>query len=206
MKKNEKKTPKKDKPSIQLKRRQFAGWLSVFFFVAAGMFVLGVLVGRGTSPVQFDIEKLAKELAALKEAVIKKELTRFKIDLKAANDKTDLGFYEALKETKKRDNDEESQPPDTYKQQNGSEHEGLHKSGSGNLVIQVASLKDPEIADEMVAKLIKKGYPAYSIIGKIPGKGTWYRVRIGPYTSEDEADSALEGLKKDTFKPILIKQ
>ncbi|OIN94846.1 MAG: hypothetical protein AUJ48_04420 [Deltaproteobacteria bacterium CG1_02_45_11] len=194
MGKKEKQSLINNKPSLQLKRREIAGWLSVFFFVAAGMFVLGGFVGRGTAPVQFDIENLQKELAALKEAVIKKELTRFKIDVNAANDKTDLGFYEELKETK--DNDEESRPPDTPKQQNGS----------GNLIIQVASLKDLEIADEMVAKLIKKGYPAYRIIVNIPGKGSWYRVRIGPYTNESKAVSVLEGLKKDNAKPILIKQ
>ena len=179
-----------------LQRRQVAGWLSVFFFVAAGMFVLGVLVGRGTSPVQFDIENLQKELTALKEAVIKKELTRFKIDANTANDKTDLGFYEELKKTKNKDNDKKNPHPDTHQQQNGS----------GNLVIQVASLKDVEIADTMVAKLVKKGYSAYRSVGKVPGKGTWYRVRIGPYTNENKVADVLERLKKDNLKPILIKQ
>lgn len=170
------------------------------------MFVLGVLVGRGTSPVQFDIEKLQKELTALKEAVIKKKLIRFKINLKAANDKTDLGFYEALKETKKKDNDKKELNSDTHTQQNGSKQVELYKKGSGNLTIQVASLKDVEIADKMVAKLVKKGYPAYRSIGKIPGQGTWYRVRIGSYNNESEAYSILAGLKKDGLKPMLIKQ
>ena len=46
-----------------------------------------ILIGRGTAPVQFDIEKLQKELASLKEAVIKKEELRFKIDPDTAGPK-----------------------------------------------------------------------------------------------------------------------
>ena len=54
-------------------------WISLFIFGCGWMFVLGILIGRGIAPVQFDIEKLQKELASLKEAVIKKEELRFKM-------------------------------------------------------------------------------------------------------------------------------
>ena len=37
------------------------------------MFVLGVLVGRGTAPVHFDTQALQEELAALRDAMMKKE-------------------------------------------------------------------------------------------------------------------------------------
>jgi hypothetical protein len=37
-------------------------------FVAAWMFVLGVLVGRGSAPVHFDIMELQKELETLRRA------------------------------------------------------------------------------------------------------------------------------------------
>ena len=60
-------------PSTKTMRRGTTLWLCIIFFVSAWMFVLGVLVGRGTAPVHFDIESLQKELAALKEAVQKKE-------------------------------------------------------------------------------------------------------------------------------------
>jgi len=36
------------------------------------MFILGVLVGRGTAPVQFDTQALQKELATLRDAMMKK--------------------------------------------------------------------------------------------------------------------------------------
>lgn len=220
MKKKEKSLSKKNKPSLQLKRKEVAGWLFLFFFISAGMFVLGVFVGRGTSPVQFDIEKLQKELIALREAVIKKELTRFKIDLHSANDKTNLGFYEALKESKGDDKLQSaiSKQRDPLKQdrfaKNRPEKISSEKDRAapgnnqtkGNFIIQVASLKDPETADKMVTDFIKKRYPAYKTIAKIPGKGIWYRIRIGSYKSKTEAERILARLKKDNWKPILIKQ
>ena len=68
-------------------------------FACGWMFVLGILVGRETVPVKFNIEKLQNELAALKEAVVQKELDQYKIDSTADIDKTKMGFYETLKKT-----------------------------------------------------------------------------------------------------------
>ena len=72
-------------------------WVFLIFFISAWMFVLGILVGRGTAPVHFDIEKLQKELAALKEDLLRKEIKRYKIDQPDTAGKPDLGFHEALK-------------------------------------------------------------------------------------------------------------
>ena len=94
----------KTKPSLQFVPKGPLIWIFLIVFVSAWMFVLGVLVGRDTAPVKFDIEKLQKELVALKEAVIKKEQRIFKVDSDVVKNKTDFGFYEALKETKKHKN------------------------------------------------------------------------------------------------------
>ena len=91
MKKKEKSTPKKKSAPVQT-RKGLALWIGLFFFACGWMFVLGILVGRGTAPVQFDIKKLQEELASLKAAVIKKERLRFKIDSGAAGQKTDMDF------------------------------------------------------------------------------------------------------------------
>ena len=58
-------TKKKNTPSPQ-KRKGLVLQIGLIFFVSIWMFILGVFVGRGTAPVQFDIEELQKELAALK--------------------------------------------------------------------------------------------------------------------------------------------
>jgi cell division protein FtsN len=208
------------------------GWLLLLFFVSGWMFFLGVLVGRGTAPVRFDIDTLQKELAALKEADIKKQLSRVEIGSDSAKLKKDLGFYEDLKDTKddgkkynKRKSDKTSgKSPSSPKtvskikkkvsQSNVSQNHASrepktatldkHIESEKNLTIQVASFKNPKDADKMVAKLKKKGYPAYRIIGVVPEKGVWYRVRIGYYGSQTEAAAMMKKLQKGGVKPYLV--
>jgi cell division septation protein DedD len=39
----------------------------------------------------------------------------------------------------------------------------------------------------MEESLKSKTYPAYIETVELPGKGTWYRVKVGGFTTEDEA-------------------
>ena len=94
------KEPSGKKSLTKKSRKGTILWICLTFFSCGWMFILGVLVGRGTAPVKFDIEKLQKELVALKEAVMKKELRRYKIDSNVKDNKTTLDFYNTLKESK----------------------------------------------------------------------------------------------------------
>ena len=224
--KEEKALSKKRKSSS---RKGLTLWIFLIFFVSAWMFILGILVGRGTAPVKFDIEKLQNELAALKEDVVKEELERFKIDSNSADNKTEMNFYEELKVTKEEDSlnigtsdqKKEPLPENTVSEPKkiGPSEEALsvkaHQENkpktisktditNKNITIQVASFKDPDVADKMVEELKKKGFPAYRSIGKVPGKGIWYRVRIGYFSTKSEAGSMLKMLKKDKLNAILV--
>ncbi|MCK4620040.1 MAG: SPOR domain-containing protein [Desulfobacterales bacterium] len=214
----------KKKPSLQFVPKEPSIWIFLIIFVSAWMFVLGVLVGRDTAPVKFDIEKLQKELVALKETVIKKEQKLFKIDSDGVRNKTDFGFYEALKETKKDKNNgagiskkqqtkhlSENKTVTVKKRVFSDKSKIINKDKQKNLTktdkkltIQVASFKDSKDADEMVAKLKKKGYPAYRTSSNIPEKGIWHRVRIGFFKDKAEAGSTLNKLKKEKYGPILV--
>jgi cell division septation protein DedD len=73
----------------------------VALFVAAWMFVLGILVGRGTAPVNLEVGKLEKELADLKAAMTRKEQAKINAQTsEKGSGKPQLGFYEALKDPK----------------------------------------------------------------------------------------------------------
>jgi len=96
----QKKKPRKTGGTIQTRTRPMGvfGWLWTVFFVSAGMFVIGILVGRGTAPVRFDIAALQKELAALKAQALKAEAQRYKIDSGAGGPQGEgIDFHEALK-------------------------------------------------------------------------------------------------------------
>ena len=255
-KKNKRKEPEFKKPFIVLSRRKIAGWVFLIFFLCAWMFILGILVGRGTAPVKFDIAALEKKLESPKEdgggdqknaGAPKNPFT--------VKDKTKLEFYEALKENKvdpdvpalqkpevakgKIDKPAEKTVPREAKKETApkpvsakstSQKAGTPKpeaaassqtknparkneevtavartNATGPVyTIQAASVKDPKDADRLVQKLKKRGYPAYRAIGKVPGKGIWFRVRIGEYKRKSEALSVMNKMKKEGLKPILV--
>jgi cell division septation protein DedD len=239
MGKKEKEPSPKKKSSKKQTRKGLILWIGLTLFFCAWMFVLGILVGREMVPVKFDIEKLQNELAALKEAVIKKELDQYKIDSNADDSKTKMGFYETLKKTggeaglkngtikrpkepepkkiaslqKKKMSTSKTDPAPKAKTsdlkkvtQNNPPAVEKHDRSGNKFTIQVASLKDSGIADKLVSRLKKGGYPAYRSIGKVPGKGIWYRVRVGHFNSRSEAGSTLKRLKKEKIDAIIVQR
>jgi cell division septation protein DedD len=92
---------KTNKNSAIREKKQKGSWFWIFLicFSSAWMFAAGVLVGRGTAPVQFDIEKIQKEISSLREIVIKREEERKKAHAEDIEQKTQLGFYTELKKT-----------------------------------------------------------------------------------------------------------
>jgi cell division septation protein DedD len=255
MVKKEKASPEKKKSPPSPPRKGLAVWIGLTLFACGWMFVLGILVGRETVPVKFNMEKLQNELAALKEAVVKKELDQYKIDSNADIDKTKMGFYETLKkngsdegleadipkikskplaEEKTESGTEKTSPPKKVESETRkisppkkAESEtkntsppkklatpqkkktvNLKKSAEGNenFTIQIASLKDSAAADKMVAKLKKRGYPAYRSIGKIPDKGIWYRVRVGYFKNRAEARGTIQRLKNEKIEAIIVQR
>ncbi len=222
------------------KRRMAWGQYLLVFFVAAWMFILGVLVGRGTAPVHFDTQALQKELAAMRDAMMKKDREALEKAVRGEDEKAPLEFYEALK---KDDPDTAVQLPAAQAPADGPSAsppaaEAVappHKSRSavmaknavvpaepvaatppstatharaatGNLTLQVASLKDTAAAQRIVANLKKDGYPAYLSRTVIPGRGIWFRVRVGSYEGPEQAAADMDRLTRDQRKPILVKK
>ena len=198
------------------------------------MFVLGVLVGRGTAPVKFDIQKLTRELENLIAVDVKKQLEPVELETAETKTKTELEFYEELKKSGPVAPDP---PPDNVSREEDSspleqkepaartaakksvtkpvgQPEGENPRANAaadrpldnirNVTIQAASLKDLAEADAMVKKLKDRGYPAYKTIAVVPGKGIWFRIRVGRYSSRDAAADVVGKLKKEGFRPILV--
>lgn len=227
-------TPCKDEQLVQLPRKRAMGWVVIFCFTSAWIFLLGILVGRGMSPVKFDMDNLQKELTALKIALIKKEQQLTKKDTNILADKPDFDFHENLKKPK----------PDTtlnfqnvatepieptqksipsHKTQNVTKKKQLLEkpekpplnkpiaipedtdSAEKQFTIQVSSLKDPKVADQMVTSLRKQGFPAYQTAVTISKNNIWYRVRAGRFSSKEESQTMMTKLKKEYKEVILIK-
>jgi len=217
-------TKSRKKYLLQLTGKGFFLGLCLLFLISGWMFVLGVLVGRGTAPVNFDIEALQKELLALKETMVKQEQRVLESDATKAGSKAAFEFYEALK---KKEKDEQIKLPEkkalpkapppsplisqkraTKKKSAQSPKRALpdvKTSPGGVMAVQVASTKDAASAEFLVKKLVQLGYAGFSTKAEIPNKGTWYRVRVGPYQTKTEAEQMRQELIKDQFKGIIVK-
>ena len=98
MRKNKKKPQEFKKPFLVLNRRKLFGWGVAIFFLCAWMFVLGVLVGRDTAPVKFDIKKLRQKISDTQRQPQTAPPDETPREAVAVKDKTKLGFYERLPE------------------------------------------------------------------------------------------------------------
>lgn len=227
-------TPKK-KFALQISRKGLGLLICLVVLICAWTFTLGVLVGRDSAPLEFDINALEKKLAELKALDIKEKLKRFKILTDDAEDiKSDLGFHEALKTTKSdiqlpdprpEPVSDKRKPPApltaavSEPKEAGVEKDTIEKREPPNQIeavkpdsdnsqrkytVQVASIRNLKEADKMVTRLKRKGYPAYKAIAKIPGKGIWFRIRVGPYPNKDEAQVALTELKRNKLKGFIL--
>lgn len=180
----------------------FVGFILVFLLGCIWMFWLGIYVGRSTVPVKFDIKDIKDELVSLKKKDIEGKTIRQTPNIPAKKD--DLHFYETLKENKRiKKSDTGISKPATGKKDMPVEKPNENRT---RFTIQVSSMKDEAAAEKMVDELKRDGYAAYKTNVKIPDLGAWFRVRVGHFRSKDQATSAMEGLKKRNFKPILLQE
>jgi cell division septation protein DedD len=59
----------------------------------------------------------------------------------------------------------------------------------GRYTLQIVSYGDPEEARIFASALRKRGHAAYVTAGTVEGRGTHWRVRIGPFETREEAQS-----------------
>lgn len=216
-------------------------WSGVTLFIAAWMFVLGILVGRGTAPVNLEADKLERELADLKAAMTRKEHAKINAQTSGTgNGKPQLGFYEALKDPKQAKPypgkpltrqaakkppkptriDKKPQPKPIQAKKappkpsvrpnkkpaarSAAVDSGSVRKGKGRYTIQVAAVKVTGNAQRLVAQLRSKGYPAYQVRVEVPGKGAWFRVRVGAFESRDAAEKMLTKLKAGRHSGMIV--
>ncbi len=70
------------------------------------------------------------------------------------------------------------------------------KLPTGRYTLNIASFKDKGNADRLMKELDDKGYEAFVEKADIPGKGIWYRVAVGRFSSQGEAQALARGLRE----------
>ena len=78
------------------------------------------------------------------------------------------------------------------------------KNGKLHYTLQIASYQEKNDADEDVKKMKQRGYAAFIVASELPGKGTWYRVRLGSFSSKAAAEKLQRELRaKEGISPFV---
>jgi len=217
------------KPLVALSRNAIAGWAVAVFVISAWMFGMGVMVGRGTAPVSFDIDQLKRTLESLQKSAQQAPKSGPRPEASEMKSKTDLGFYDSL--PKNREDAEmpnlPKPPPAPARPEAPAQKPAAPpkaekpaaaaapapaapppapaSAAAGRpLTVQIAAVRSEEEARRLLEKLRQRGYAAYVEPIGIPDKGTWYRVRMGEFPSKEFARSTVDRLQKDGFKPDIV--
>lgn len=81
------------------------------------------------------------------------------------------------------------------------------RAGSPRYSLQVISVQGREKAETIVRELTGKGYPSPRIIpAEVPGRGTWYRVRVGPFETKEEAEGWARQIRdRERMQPQIVR-
>ncbi len=195
--------------------------------------MLGLMVGRGNSPITFDtrsfeqqLENIAEKLANIESEKEEVNLEFFKVlDQPVAEEKA------LPKITKSKIESEISpQPPVVIPIKTSTKKRTFQKRimvpkkkdvpkkittvpvpvvpvkiTKGRYTIQIAAYKDFKDAVTQMAILEKKGIKSYRQKGEKDGV-TWYRVRTGVFNSFEEAKKFKEKLNRIKIKAMVIKK
>jgi len=71
--------------------------------------------------------------------------------------------------------------------------------------IQAGSFQNPADADNQKAKIAILGFESSVEPTNLPDKGTWYRVRLGPYTSLEDLNKVRRTLAQNGIDASLVK-
>jgi DedD protein len=75
----------------------------------------------------------------------------------------------------------------------------------GGYQLQVSSFRTEKEASTFSEQLRARGHKAYVLAAEVPGRGTWYRVRVGPFATQQSAinyRSTFEG--KEHVVPFVV--
>jgi len=103
----------------------------------------------------------------------------------------DFDFYNLLKDSEKFMPDDLPEATPTRPNQNLEYY------------LQAASFREHADAEKLRARLALKGYKSVSQARQVEGKGTYYRVRLGPYADKRKAKTAKNKLHKLGVRPFV---
>lgn len=90
--------------------------------------------------------------------------------------------------------------------ENASSSSAVAPAGrEGGYQLQISSFRTQAEADAFSGQLRARGHKAYVAEAHVPGRGTWYRVRVGPFASQHAAASYRSGFEgREHVVPFIV--
>jgi cell division protein FtsN len=184
------------------RRRSEGGFLlGIFVGVVIGLAVaLGIAFYLNKAPMPFltaKPTKSEKEMASGKPPAIA-GLPQGSSAPPAAGEKPKFDFYKILPG---------QEEPVTEKElrERARTARGQQETSKDVYFIQAGSFQNPADADNQKARLAILGFESSVEPANLPDKGTWYRVRLGPYSKVDEINRVRQALAQNGIDASLVK-
>ena len=71
-------------------------------------------------------------------------------------------------------------------------------AGEGAFTLQLSASQNSTEAEAFAQRLRDRGYAPYIVTGEVPGRGLFYRVRMGSFPNKDAAQTYLVDFKRET--------
>lgn len=91
-----------------------------------------------------------------------------------------------------------SQQESTSKAQAPAPSPAAAAAQAGSFTLQLAASQNRDEAERLASDLRAKGYAPYIVEAQVPGKGTFFRVRMGRFPSKDAAQRYMTDLKRES--------
>ena len=192
------------KPRQAAKKSSGGGTLlGVFIGLILGLaLAAGITVYINKTPIPFlDKAKPAEKAAAPKAAATPNLADTLKTAPDKAGDKPRFDFYKILP------GQEEPMSEQQIRQaaKDAAKAPADGKASKDIFLLQAGAFQNPADADNLKAKLALLGVEASVEPTNLAEKGTWYRVRIGPYTKIDDLNRTRSTLAQNGIEATLVK-
>lgn len=186
-KKTVRKTTKKKTARKAGHKRPIPGWIILVFGMLSGLLIGLFIYLKGWVPEPIQNTQLPVPGIAQEEKPPVEDVSQ------TVSKKPDYDFYSVLPEM------EVVIPKEELEQQ------AARNSKEYTYILQIASFKNEQDAEELKARIAFSGQIAY--IQSIDVNGTvWHRVRVGPFESSREADKQKRQLEQNGHKALVLKE
>jgi len=117
----------------------------------------------------------------------------------SVSDKPKFDFYKILPGAEEPVTDKE------LKDRAKAASKGQQEAAKDVYFIQTGSFQNPAEADNQKARLAILGFESSVEPTNLPDKGTWYRVRLGPYTKVDDINRVRQTLAQNGINASLVR-